>query len=277
MERGTIQIELSFFYPMSDCVPCYNQHSFEKEFQAMTPFLPLIILNGRPAAGKSELIHFLTSLPDDVRREQFHMGKLIEFDDFPMLWTWFEEDTLLEKQFSHPRLHTDPDGYFLSETLWHLLIARLGLEYQKALRDNPDLHLTHTVLIEFSRGSEHGGYRRAYTHLTDLILQQAVILYIDVPYEESLRKNRRRFNPDKPDSILEHGLPDSKLERLYKEVDWDAVSASNPEVITIRDRVVPYAIFVNHDNVTTTLGPIFEERLKAICDTLWARWSVRHT
>jgi hypothetical protein len=242
----------------------------------MISFLPLVILNGRPAAGKSELIHYLTSLPDDDRRERFHMGELIELDDFPMLWTWFEEDALLEKQFNHPRLHTDPEGYFISETLWHLLIARLGLAYQRLLRDNPDLHQTHTVLIEFSRGSEHGGYRQAYAHLTDPICQQAAIFYIDVTYEESLCKNRRRFNPDRPDSILEHGLPDAKLERLYKTVDWDVVSAPDPEVIMIRDTAVPYVVFPHHDDVTTSLGPTFEARLEAVCDTLWARWSASH-
>ena len=86
----------------------------------MNDFLPVIILNGRPAAGKSEVIHYLSSLPDEVRRERFHIGKLIELDDFPMLWTWFEEDYLLEKQFNRPRLHSDSDGYFIDDILWHV-------------------------------------------------------------------------------------------------------------------------------------------------------------
>jgi len=33
-------------------------------------------------------------------------------------------------------------------------------------------------------------------------------IYIDVTWEESLRKNRLRFNPQRPDSVLEHSLPD---------------------------------------------------------------------
>ena len=45
------------------------------------------------------------------------------------------------------------------------------------------------------------------------------ILYIDASWAESLHKYRKRFYPDKPDSILEHALPDLKLERLYKEGD----------------------------------------------------------
>jgi len=242
----------------------------------MSDIFPVLILNGRPAAGKSELIDFLRHLPDDARRERFHIGQLCELDDFPMLWTWFEEDDILEKKLGRPRLHTDSKGYFLHNDLWHLLIERLSLEYQKLKRDKPELHATHTVLVEFSRGSEHGGYREAYRHLSDDLLRQAAIVYIDVPYEESLRKNRRRFNPAKPDSVLEHGLPDGKLERLYKEVDWDEISASDPETIRVRDILVPYVVFWNHDDVTTSLGPVFEERLEASLTLLWARWTRLH-
>jgi hypothetical protein len=242
----------------------------------MNNIFPILILNGRPAAGKSEVIHFLNHLPADSRRSRFHIGNLCEVDDFPMLWTWFEEDALLEQKFGRPRLHTDPDGYFLHNDLWHLLIERLSLDYQKLQRDDPNLHESHTVLIEFSRGTEHGGYREAYPHLSDVILSSAAIFYIDVAYEESLRKNRRRFNPDKPDSILEHGLADSKLERLYKNVDWAEVSAPNPDTITIRDIPVPYAVFPNHDDVTTMLGPVFEARLETTLQTLWDHWAHLH-
>ncbi len=237
---------------------------------------PVLILNGRPAAGKSEFIHFLNHLSDDERRARFHIGRLVELDDFPMLWTWYEEDAILEKKFGRPRLHTDPDGFFLHEDLWHLLIVRLGLEYEKLTRDEPDLSATHTALIEFSRGSEHGGYRKAYPHLSDEILRRAAIIYIDVPYEELLRKNRRRFNPAKPDSILEHGLPDSKLEKLYKAVDWEQVSGANPEVIAVRGFSVPYVVFPNDDDVTTSLGPVFEQRLTTTLDSLWERWTRLH-
>ncbi len=232
--------------------------------------IPILILNGRPASGKSEVIAYLNNLSDKQRREHFHLGKLYELDDFPMLWTWFEEDALLQKIFNKPRIHTDADGYFIHDDLWHLLIERISLDYDKLLRDNPDLHNEHTVLIEFSRGSEHGGYQEAYPHLSDLILQQAGILYIDVPYEESLRKNRRRFNPDRPDSILEHGLPDEKLERLYKEVDWHEITAQHAEMVQIRDYQVPYVTFDNTTDLTTNIGPEFEAQLKNNLNNLWA-------
>ena len=232
------------------------------------PIIPILILNGRPASGKSEVIAYLNSLSTEERRNRYHLGMLNEIDDFPMLWTWFEEDALLEKVLKRPRLHTDMDGYFIHKDLWNLLIERINLEYTKLVRDNPSLHDEHTVLIEFSRGTEHGGYRDAYSHLSDTILQQAGILYIDVPYEESLRKNRRRFNPDRPDSILEHGLPDDKLERLYKEVDWHELQAQNPTHMQIREFAVPYVVFDNERDLTTNIGPEFEVQLEACLDTL---------
>ena len=175
--------------------------------------LEILLLLARPAAGKSEVIHFLKHTPLNEREKRFHVGELTEIDDFPMLWTWFEEDALLEKM-GYPRLHTDADGYFLGQHLWDLLIERMGLEYLKKQRDVAGFNERYTTLIEFSRGSEHGGYTSAFAHLSREILSRAAVLYIDVSWEESLRKNRKRANPDKPDSILEHSLPDQKLERL---------------------------------------------------------------
>ena len=226
-----------------------------------------LLLIARPAAGKSEIIHYLKNTPLDERRTRFHIGAFAEIDDFPMLWAWFEEDALLERM-GHPRLHTTRDGYFKYRYLWDLLIDRIGLEYQKLLRD----FSADTVILEFSRGSEHGGYQSAFNHLTDEILEHLAILYINVSWEESLRKNQRRFNPDRPDSILEHGLPDKKLEKMYRETDWDTITAGHPERIPIYGYEVPYVVFENEDDVTTDQGPALGRRLELVLDQLWQRY-----
>jgi len=187
----------------------------------------ILLLIARPAAGKSEIIDYLKKVPPEERRQRFHVGRFDEIDDFPMIWAWFEEDALLEKM-GRPRLHTDPEGYFLENYLWDLLIERIGLEYQKKVRDLAEDAGASTTIIEFSRGTEHGGYRSAFSHLSRQIIEKAAVLYIDVPWEESLRKNRKRFNPEKPDSILEHSLADAKLERLYKETDWGRSAKPTP-------------------------------------------------
>lgn len=231
----------------------------------------VLILIARPAAGKSEVIDYLKRTPLDERLRRFHIGKIEEIDDFPMLWTWFEEDALLERM-GYARLHTDADGYFLHNHFWNLLIERIGLEYQKRQRDVPGLAAEFTTLIEFSRGKEHGGYRSAFRHLLPEIAERAAVLYLDVSWEESLRKNRKRFNPDKPDSILEHGLPDAKLERLYRDVDWPEVSSNDPDFLDIQGVKVPYVVFNNSDDVTTARGAALGERLEQVTQSLWERY-----
>jgi len=100
-------------------------------------------------------------------------------------------------------------------------------------------------------------------------LSRAAVLYIDVPWEESLRKNRRRANPEKPDSILEHSLPDEKLERLYRETDWTEVSRADPCFLHIQGFRVPYRVFDNRDDVTTAQGQALGERLQDSLENLW--------
>jgi hypothetical protein len=164
-------------------------------------------------------------------------------------------------------LHTDAEGYFKYPYLWHLLVERLGLEYHKRLRDD-GYHDRATTLVEFSRGSEHGGYTEAFPHLPDDLLQRAAVLYVRVSFEESLLKNRRRFNPDRPDSILEHGLPDAKLERLYREDDWDVFSGGEGSgFLQVRGIRVPFVVFENEGNLENVVD---EAKLAAVTDRLWA-------
>ncbi|MGA2505492.1 MAG: hypothetical protein ABSG01_15530 [Anaerolineales bacterium] len=255
----------------------------------------ILLLIARPAAGKSEIIDYLKDLPLEERRRRFHVGSLDEIDDFPMLWTWFEEDALLFKM-GHPRLYTDSEGYFLRPYFWDLLIERIGLEYQKKQRDRstarrvvrpPGRHTddvsrqcflsseSSTTLIEFSRGREHGGYRRAFSHLSAQILERTALLYVDVSWEESLRKNKKRFNPGKPDSILEHSLPDAKLERLYKETDWAELTRDDPHYLSVNGIRVPYAVFDNSDDVTTRRGDALGSRLEEVFSALWTLYADR--
>ena len=229
----------------------------------------VLILIGRPASGKSEIIDFLKHAAPDVRCGRYHIGELDILDDFPMLWTWFEEDHILSQQLGQPRLYTDEDGYFKHPTYWHLLIERLSLDYQKSLRDDPAYHDHTTALVEFSRGNEHGGFGEAFSHLADDLLQKAAIVYVNVSFAESLRKNRRRFNPQRPDSILEHGLSDGKMERLYREDDWAALAPAESGFVRVRDISVPFAVFENEDDVTTDKPDLLAARLETVLGKLW--------
>lgn len=229
----------------------------------------ILLLIARPAAGKSEIIDHLKRTPLPERIQRYHIGEFEEIDDFPMLWTWFEEDAILTR-LGHQRLHTDSEDNFIGVHLWDLLIERINLDYNKKMRDNPNYHQGHTAIIEFARGTQHGGFTRAFQHISKEIASHLAILYIQVSWEESLRKNRARFNPDRPDSILEHGLSDDKLELLYRHVDWDTVSAQDPAIIEIQGVQVPYVVFPNEDDVTTTRGEALGNRLEETLGRLWS-------
>jgi hypothetical protein len=229
----------------------------------------VLILIGRPASGKSEIIDFLMHTSPDVRRRRFRIADLDVLDDFVMLWTWFEEDHILSERLGQPRLYTDADGYFKHPYFWHLLIERLSLEYRKRLRDDPRYHDHTTTVVEFARGSEHGGYAEAFLHLSDDLLRRAAVVYVRVPFEESLRKNRRRFNPERPDSVLEHALPDGKMTRLYRDDDWATFSAGDSGLLAVRSMRVPYVVFENEDDVTTNRPDLLAARLEAVLRRLW--------
>lgn len=234
----------------------------------------ILILIARPAAGKSELIDYLKKVPAGERESRFHVGVFEKIDDFPMLWAWFEEDKILA-DMGKDRLHTTHDGYFKHSYLWDLLIRRICLEYEKWLKKNPSYHDRATAIIEFARGIEHGGFSRAFQHLSKQVLMRSSVLYINVSYLESVRKNRRRFNPDAPDSILEHSLPDSHMEALYSKSDWESFSSPDPEYLDVHGIGVPYAVLENEDDVTTKQGEALGRRLEETLARLWVLYSNR--
>jgi len=237
----------------------------------MGDLFEIIVLNGRPAAGKSEIIDYLQKLSLEERRERFHIGEMEEFDDFPILWERFEDDDLYEKN-GKERVYSNREFEYKGETLpghtfkdpffWHFLLQKLSFNYGKRVAQNPDYHKTTTAIFEFARGTEHGGWVGAYPHLSDEVLRSANTVYIDVTWEESLRKNRRRYNPDKPDSILEHALEDKKLEMMYQGSDWAEFISPDPDFLQVRGHKVPYSVFNNMPEITDQpdkLGAHLEE------------------
>jgi hypothetical protein len=238
----------------------------------MSDILPLLILIGRPASGKSEIVEFLRGVPAQARHEHFHLGELVVLDDFPYLWSWMEEDALLERRLGRPRLHTDSSGYFLYPYLWDLLIERLAHNYRIGAMESAPAGVPRSFILEFSRGSEHGGYQRALAALGEDLLAQAAVMYVSVSYEESLRKNRRRFNPDRPGSILEHSLSDDKMDRLYRSDDWAQLTQGDAQRLRIGRWPLPFVIFENDDDVTSGPPDALKARLRQRLARLYTEW-----
>ena len=229
-----------------------------------------IILIGRPAAGKSETIDFLKKTDEQTRAMRFHIGAFEEIDDFPFVWETFEIDDLLER-LGQPRVFTTRDYYFTGDHLWNLFIGRINLEFRKKLARDPDFTKQQTAVVEFSRGGENG-FADAFGQLDDEILSRAGIVYINVSYEESARKNRRRFDPSRADSILYHSLPDEKMAFYYRTNDWEKLSGGKKTGrIRIRSFDVPFAVFDNEPEKTDDprkLGPALEEVFGRLWDLM---------
>jgi hypothetical protein len=222
---------------------------------------PILIITGRPAAGKSEVIDFLKHANPNERLQRFHISDFEELDDFVYVWETFEIDDILSRH-NKPRVWSDEKYWFKDDFIWNLYIERINLEYRKKLARNESYHDKITTLIEFARGGENG-ISEALNYLHEDILKKATLLYIKVSYEESVRKNRRRAKPGMEDSILYHSLPDEKMEFYYKTNDWEKIEKKNPDFIEVKGFKIPYAVFENEPEKTLDKNLIAQELEKA--------------
>lgn len=229
--------------------------------------LPILIITGRPAAGKSEVIDFLKKADPKERLERFHIADFEELDDFVYVWETFEIDDILTKH-GKPRVWTDEKYWFKEHFIWNLYIERINLEYRKKLARDPDYHAKKTVLVEFARGGENG-ITEALSYLHEDLLPQASLMYIRVSYEESVRKNHRRARKGQEDSILYHSLPDEKMDFYYKTNDWEKLEANDPNFIEVKGFKIPYAVFENEPEKTLDSRLIADE-LQRVAKKLWS-------
>lgn len=232
----------------------------------MSTNFPVLIITGRPAAGKSEVIDFLKHTDPASRSSRFHIGDFDELDDFVYVWETFEIDDILARH-GKPRIWTDDKYFFKDQFIWNLYLERINLEYRKKLARDPAYPDKMTTLIEFARGGETG-ISEALSFLHEEILKRAALMYIRVSYEESVRKNRRRARKGMEDSILYHSLPDEKMEFYYKTNDWEKLEAKHPHTIEIKGFRVPYAVFENEPE--KTLDPVkIGDELERVATKLW--------
>jgi hypothetical protein len=229
----------------------------------MSDIFHTIILTARPAAGKSEVIDFLKKMAPKTRRAEFHVGEIVEIDDFPYIWEKFEEDKILEES-GRERIWTDKKLYFKEDWTWDFFLLKMNVAFQKhlALGDQGK-----TVLFEFARGGKNG-LRHAFEIVSPEVLSRTGILYIQVSYEESVRKNRRRFKPELAHSVLFHSLPDEKMELYYKHTDWKEIAPDMQGAITSQGARVPYAVMPNEPEVTDDFAKL-EPVLKDALNRLW--------
>ena len=228
--------------------------------------LPYLILLGRPAAGKSELIQFLRGLPPDERARAYHVGTVAVLDDFPILWEKFIEDDIWES-VGKGRLisrRADDNYYVTDDRTWPFLIEKLN----RSIEAEPELP-GRTVIVEFSRGGADG-YREALSRLHPRALGRGAILYLDVSVEESWRRNLARYDRARRDGILTHSVPWEEYERTYKIDDWHDLAPDRAGYITVGDIRVPYVAVANEPEPVSPED--FAGRFRPALEELFRLW-----
>lgn len=236
---------------------------------SLGPVIPYILLLGRPASGKSELIQFLQGLSPEERATSYHLGALRVVDDFPILWQLFLEDDLWER-VGRGRLHSRMAGenYAVADDhVWPFLTLRLIEELTQRPAGPGE-----TVIVEFARGGPEG-YWKALGFFPSSILREAALLYLDVPFEESWRRNLARYDRARRDGILTHSVPREEMERTYATDDWKALAPKGQGHLELGEIGVPYVTVLN---VPEPLTPEeFARRFQPAFEALWGLHKAR--
>ncbi|MBN1898672.1 MAG: hypothetical protein JW827_07840 [Spirochaetes bacterium] len=231
----------------------------------------IVLLLGRPAAGKSEIIDYLKKIDIEQRIEKFHIAHIVEIDDFKFIWKRGEMDDRREKM-TKKRLDTlkiKIGGYVVkNNSVYKKLISDINTLFKEKY-NTQFFFKRNTLFIEFSRGGTNG-YKDSLSLLDRSLLSRTVIYYVNVSYEESLRKNKRRYDPDLEDSILFHTVPDRVMKK-YRTDDWKKLSRQK-NVLTINRTKVPYAVFQNEPEKTNEPEKIKKELLR-INNTLYKNYN----
>ncbi|MCS7217032.1 MAG: hypothetical protein NZ924_05100 [Candidatus Bipolaricaulota bacterium] len=246
-------------------------HALELRYapQPAPEVLPYLVLLGRPAAGKTELIQFLQGLPAAERARAYHLGALRVLDDFPILWEKFVEDDVWER-LGRGRLHSRrcAENYAVADPLlWDFLLHRLGARIAAAPARPGE-----TVVVEFSRGGP-GAYAHALPLLPPPVWAEGAILYLSVSYEESLRRNRARYDRDRRDGLLTHAVPEEEMARTYREDDWEELAPKEAGYLTLGGHRVPY-VRVRNEPEPKGLGD-FARRFRPALEELFELWKNR--
>lgn len=210
----------------------------------------IILFLGRPGAGKSEVIDFLEKTPLNMRIEKYHIGDYIVLDDFKFLWEKGEEDDMME-ELGRERLYTytHKTGYGVSNPfLYKLLIKKFNQAFKNLYHEYENIFEKHTVFIELSRGGKEE-YAQALSLFDKHILENSVLLYMKVSYKEAHRRNIRRYETKKKNTILQHTLP-VEIMKKYKTDDWNKLISGNKQYVNINDILMPYAILSNEPEIT---------------------------
>jgi hypothetical protein len=95
------------------------------------------------------------------------------------------------------------------------------------------------------------GFRNSLERFSPDILSRAAILYIQVSFEESFRRNSARYKPGQEESILFHKVPDRDMLGFFRDNDWAEITAGAPDGwLNLAGVRVPFVSMTNEPEST---------------------------
>jgi adenylate kinase family enzyme len=186
-----------------------------------------IFLLGRPGCGKSavynKLVKYLKEekLADDFPR----------VDDFPKLWKLFQED--VEQKRSR---RTEDGGYKVTDdTVWDDLLKELNNDIKNMTKEG------RVIFVEFSRDS----YKRAFKNFDKDVLEKAMGIYIDVPFEICWQRNVERHKKALAEGTDDHLVSKEEMEKTYKYDDGIEFAKTAPFPVEVIDNSKEGEEFLN--------------------------------
>jgi hypothetical protein len=312
-----------------------------------------LLLLALPASGKSEIRKFMHTLGDKECLERFHVGSVVEVDDYPYVNLMRQVDRWLWNKGKQSLFFQSNTKPFIDPFLWGALIELINEDYDqikgcKQVRvSSPSEHLFYridkacrkvhtspkfgqlepdvarelakamenlsrdivdennrmastysadkTIVIEFARGGADGsrmplkepfGYAYSLGKLSDEIKRTASIFYVFVTPEESRRKNRERHDPNDPDGILGHSVPEEVMLKDYGCDDIEDLMESSPKkgFVDVGGGLIPIVRFDNRVDKTSFVRKdrwdaheieTLKTALEKAFDELWQRWLER--
>lgn len=190
----------------------------------------VIFLLGRPGSGKTLAIHLMAQYLQSVG---FDRSKIVVYDDYDILWTWFRQDR------NQRDFEPSPQGGFRVKN-FEILDRCLCVINDRALRE---LETKQFAFMEFSRRS----YVPAFENFDDELIESSITAYIQAPLSICLKRNAERAaeaDDNKtgfvPPDVLETYYKHDDIELLVEKFSDAVVQIDNSQngIAHFRDRLV---------------------------------------
>jgi hypothetical protein len=99
----------------------------------VTRILDTVLLLALPASGKSEVRRYLELMPEEARRQDFHMGTSVQLDDYPYVHLMRRIDQELAAKGLEPEFFRSPQHGFADPHDWATLIHLVNEDHDALL------------------------------------------------------------------------------------------------------------------------------------------------